>query len=296
MEDFQGMIDGTVEIPTDAAELAKLYELAVNGETNKEVEEEVEATSDTVAEAETVEEEKEPEGISTKDGKHTLPYSVLQAERQRAQELARRTEELERQIEELKSAPVAVDESPLALLDEEKLQELQEYFPDVYQSVLDQQQAVAANNAKLAQLERVERQRQAAAQERMAIEAQEAIDNNPILSHWQKHNPEIFDYCVEQDNLLRKDPGQSKLSLDQRFDKVAKMALVIYDNPVKQSEAVPVKPAAAAKQVTSLSEIKGGVPEQTEQQALESMSAAQIGEMLVKMTPDKRAEFMRSLG
>jgi uncharacterized RDD family membrane protein YckC len=69
--------------------------------------------------------------------------------------------------------------------------------------------------------------------QQVSLTVQEEIDKIPVLSYWQKNNPDIFQKCVEIDNLLKTDPKTANLTLSERFKKVADAATQIYGNPIK---------------------------------------------------------------
>jgi hypothetical protein len=67
------------------------------------------------------------------------------------------------------------------------------------------------------------------------LSIQEEIDKNLVLSYWQKNNPDIFEKCIEIDNMLKSDPTTANLTLSERFKKVAAAATQIYGNPIESS-------------------------------------------------------------
>ncbi len=303
----------TGELPSDPAELEALYQEAISGEATAEKQVEVdepkeESTSAaTGAEAEkVVEVEKEPDGIATRDGKHIISYDVLKSERQLRREAIRETESLKAEIERLKNAP-AQPSSIAGTMTEEQLADLKEFFPEQYDAIVGQNAALIAAQQKLADAERVEQQRQADQQQQVALTVQEEIDNNPVLSHWQRNNPDIFEKCVAMDTMLRDDPNNANLTLNERFSKVAAAMTQLYENPikgagVKDADAkVNQKTNSAAKAtkplINSLSDIPGGeAQEASEAQRLEDSSAAELGNRFMTMTEDQRTAFLNGLG
>ncbi|MGZ4968030.1 MAG: hypothetical protein ACXV8O_01325 [Methylobacter sp.] len=298
------------ELPSDPAELARLYQEAIGAEAAEKQVEVDESKGDstgaaTGAEAEkVVEAEKEPDGIATKDGKHIISYDVLKSEREQRQQAVREAESLRAEIERLKNAPVQPD-NIVGAMTEEQLADLKEYFPEQYDAIVSQNAALTAAQQKLSTIEQQERQRQAEQQQQVALSVQEEIDNNPVLSHWQRNNPEIFDKCVAMDNMLRQDPNTAALSLSERFEKVASAMTQIYENPIKQADVkadvkVDQKPNVTAKApkplINSLSDIPGGeAPEVSETQRLEDSSTAELGDRFMRMTEEQRTAYLNSL-
>lgn len=308
------------EIPSDPAVLAQLLEEANGGalvdesveannldESKKDSDNE-KASAATSANTQAninANEEKEPDGILTKDGKHVISYDVLKTERQQRQEAIREAEELKAEIERLKNTPNQVDLSALSVMSAEQLADLKEYFPEQYEAIVSQQTSLLAAQQKLNQVEQMERQRQAEQLRQTQLTVQEEIDNNPTLSHWQRNNPDAFDFCVQQDNMLRDNPKTAGLPLSERFAKAVAIASQIYESPINTDskeidvkEKVPPSQSKATKPlINSLSDIPGGEPiEASEKQKLEDSSAAELGNRFMKMTDDQRQAFLNSLG
>jgi len=76
-------------------------------------------------------------------------------------------------------------------------------------------------------------EKQPVQKQQVSLTVQEEIDKIPVLSYWQKNNPDIFQKCVEIDNQFRNDSSNANLTLAERFKKVADAATQIYGNPIK---------------------------------------------------------------
>jgi hypothetical protein len=315
------------EVPNDPETLAKLFQEATTGEAESEpdkkgVEDEKASSAAPGAsesgEADKGKDEERADGIASKNGKHIIPYDVLETERQQKIEAQRRADELQAEIDRLKNNPngsaTQADLPVFNSMTEEQLEELKEFFPAQYEAIVAQQAAVLAANAviaeakgKLSTYEQQEAAKRAELEREAAKSAQAEIDNNPLLSHWQRNNPEIFKECCELDDKLRANPANANLTITERFTKVANAMKEIYGNPVQQqdsgkqedqkvdkkTEAKPDKPMP----FYSLSDIPGGeAPEASERQRLEDANSVELGNRFMSMTEDQRAAFLNSLG
>jgi len=157
-------------------------------------------------------------GVQTKDGKHTLPYAVLQEARraaalnkQRADELAAEKTRLEEQIEAMKAGKKPDDMS------EDELAQLAEDFPQlapVLKTVKDLQAQVASAKPAAPAVD----QRQQIDQE---LDAQAEIDAalaaRPLLSKYQATGGVVWSRAVEIDAELMRDPTFAGKPLAERF-------------------------------------------------------------------------------
>lgn len=318
MSDLASYVESGELPPSDPELLAKLFEQATTGNAEEgEVIEQDEAGktasatsgagTQTLTEAgESKTPEKEPDGILAKDGKHVIGYDVLKSERQARQEAQQRLREMEAEIERLKN-PGTTQQPSLAFktMTEEQIQELKDYFPEQYEAMVSQQAAIVATHQKLSLFEQKEQERVAEEQQKVALTVQEEIDNNPILSHWQRNSPEIWAECVEMDNRLRANPATANLSMTDRFAKVAAAMSQIYETPIKaeaekqkqSSDKTAPAPTQQKPIINSLSDIPGGEAlEASERQRLEDSSSAEIGDRFMRMTEEQRAAYLNSLG
>lgn len=290
-------IDGK-ELPSieDALKIAE--EVANNGESEPDVEDEPKE-----AETKPAEEPAEPEPkaetepneddsvILTADGKHQIPYDVLK--RERAEKA-----ELQRQIDALKAEAELPKGVEFEVMSQEKLDELKEYFPEEYELIGKQQQALIDAQKRLSEFDRKERERSLEAERKAKEEVLQLIDENQRLSYWQENKPEIFNRAIEMEQVMMNDPDIQKLSMKERFEKVAQAVAAIYGDPIKaESKPEPIKeePKPNPKGITSLSDVTGLAAETTEFEKLENMSTADLGAKFQRMTEEQRQEFLASL-
>lgn len=280
-----------------------------------------------VAEAPVAEEPQEPQGIATRDGKHVIPYSVLQGERTRAAAAERELQGLQAKLAELEARqsdpkPVAntgaatPTEEELAELDPETLAELEQDFPTVValHKVAESknkalQAQIDALKAKLDPLETRTQQEQANREQARAQTVQEAIDAVPKLAHVQASDPDAFALAQQFDSALRERSEWADKPLSERFSKVielveaARGAIQLKQPAVPSPESADLKQAAAAKVAkdaaqavpTSLSQFPAGEPVASDEaSAVTQMSHAQLAEKFARMTPAQMDAYLNS--
>lgn len=314
-----------MSIELNAADALKLFEEqeAANADPAPEVEPKAdpapaaaEKQADPVQDPEV---QRDPEGIATKDGKHVIPYSVLQSERTRAAQAERELQEARAQLAALQAAatdpkPTAKDggaDTPeVSKEDEDRLAMLEEDFPTVAAELKATRALVKALEAKLTPLEV---SREADAQQRAAQTAmtvQEAIDSVPKLAHIQAANPEAFELAKSFDNTLRERADWADKPMSERFAKVIELVeaslgeiTVPGYKPSAEKDPEALKAAAAAKVATapkavptSLSQFPAGDPAAADETAaVEQMSHSQLAAKMARMTPAQLDAYFASL-
>ncbi len=168
-----------------------------------------------------------PAGIASKNGKHVLPFHVLQAERRRADETARRLAELERELADLKAGKKPGGDA--AELTEEEVVQMEQDFPEhgkklraVYEKAKSYEQSARARPEQEADT---------------TNPIQDAIDQIPLLVDWQATDPEKFARAQEIDDVLKKSPKWKDKPIHERFAHVAKTVAEEYDIPVDDEPA-----------------------------------------------------------
>lgn len=168
--------------------------------------------------------------ITSKDGKHTIPYSVLKNERDRRQAAEQAIKDLQDQLARQTSAAKTGDVQQTEFegdASDEDMTRMAEEFP-VVGKLLKQ---VQAQQKRLDDIAAAEAQRQADEGAKQRAEAQEAIDRIPKLLYLQQQmqaqDPvatQIWNAAVQADATLQKTPSGSRLSLDERFAKAIRIA------------------------------------------------------------------------
>lgn len=203
-------------------------------------------------------------GVQTKDGKHTLPYAVLQEARrnaalnkQRADELTAEKAKLEQQIEAMKSGKPADDMSA------DELEKLAEDFPQlapVLKTVKDLQAKVATQGpAQADPASRIDQELDAQA------ELDNALASRPLLSKYQQQGGVVWGRAVEIDQALMQNPAFAAKPLAERFAEVERQLageLGIQQASTPKPTTVDPKAIQNAPRVgpSTLSDIAGTAP------------------------------------
>lgn len=306
--------DNEDEVPESTTDTAKA------NPTEPKKEEAQEAPTDAVA----TPEQEAP--IATRDGKHTLPYSVLSTERERRQAAERMASDLQRQLGDLqRQASAGSTQTPeqqaavTDLLADEDLAEVVKDFPAV-QKLIDAigtlSGQVSDANAKLQESQKREEQRQQDELDQIRKDTQAAIDGIPKLLYIQQERPELWEAAIEADNQLKVLPATKGLSMTERFEKAVSIVETIYgaiDLPEKyapakvstsqQKTSVADKVQEALAKVDdigkpkTINELPGGVtPSADPLEDVAGQSAAALGAQLMNMTPDAISRLLARVG
>lgn len=248
--------------------------------------------------------------IQAPDGKHTIPYSALQAERERAmraeQMLASQAEEINRLKAGSTEAPGAQTTAAPAALSEADLEALEVDLPEVAKALRAQAATITQLTGAVTTLQR-EREIQVdqkAAQAQDEVEA--AILANADLKAWRdtasaKDNPDplMWNRAADLDTVLREDPAWRDRPVAERLAHVAKSVKTLYGVPTQEQDttaSLHAKAAAAlaaagangTKVPTSMGAIPGGtMPPVDEAAALGSKSGVELMEDFSHLTPDQ---------
>lgn len=194
------------------------------------------------------------EGVATKDGKHVIPYAVLEQARKsadqanaRAQELARTAETLRAELEAAKAGTAKpADAKPAAPeFTDAELAELEQDLPAV---------AKLAKGVRVLQEQLAEARAAvpaAAAPQQPNTEAQqvqELIDARPLLVRWQSKGGAVWQDAVALDQQLRTDPQWAGKPMADRFAEVERRIAEELGIPIpsQQQQATSQAPAPAA--------------------------------------------------
>jgi len=262
-----------------------------------------------------------PAYIASKDGKHTIPYSVLASEREKRAAAERLVHELSLRMQEIESRMAGsqrADVEPqqaVAMLNGESVEELLADFPQLapllnYTQQLEQQ--LSGVSSRFSQVERAEYQRQ---QERFAQASSEiraAVDANPHLRYWEHQDPDRWEAAIAADTQLRQLPVNQGLSMRDRFAKVVQVVEAIYGPTEFPEEFRPNAPAApndvtgAVKKAVqsaapvrpiSIGEIPGGTPVKGDElEEILSRSPQELGSKLAAMSPEQIVSLLDRLG
>lgn len=312
--ELEALIGGGGEGENESAEIGE--EGAASGAAGKEKSADKSGTTEATTEAST-DESAQNTVLKSKDGKHEIPYSVLQTERdqrraaeQAAEQLQRRLEAMEQQLKGQPASKVQAVAGEPELSDSE-MEQIADDFPAIGKLLKGLNAKLGAVTQQLDDVRHAENSRRQGEATQASTTVQEAIDNNAQLSYWQQKDPESFQHAVNFDNQIKADPRNKGLSLDQRFGKVVAAMEAVYGEtnlPDEYRRAAPATPtpvkaspgnAAAVAQraieqarstpiVRSLSDIPGGAPgEADEITQLGQMSASDLGNKFMSMDPAK---------
>lgn len=245
----------------------------------------------------------EPQGVATKDGKHIIPFEVLDRERKRVAELERIAREQAEQIETLAASATGKEPEKTGddatVLSEAELAELEVDYPAFGKLLRAQQAQIKALGETVQNLNAEREQREEQGQRTVQQTIQEAIDDNPKLAYLQVQSPETWERAVRFDSTLRADPEWAEKSFADRFAKVVELYEATYGQialatakepePTKTPEELAKEAEAklkakAAPVPASLSAIPGGSTP-----AADDVTA----QLATKSGPELTADFMR---
>lgn len=260
--------------------------------------------------------------VLTRDGKHTIPYSVLESERsgrkaaeqlamqERAQRelLARQLEELQRQSKETPTQ-TAAREAPAVgeVISDEQLNALKDEAPELaklFEGLIGQ---ISAANERAARAEEQARKvnddlaaRRMSEQERMV---EDAIGSNPKLLWVRAEKPEIFDEIVKVDDFFRQQPQAAGLTLSQRLAKsvamyeAANAPIEVPGFAKAVTSQIGVKDAAPQQRGPStLSDLPGGsIPPRSEADAIKDMDVNSLTQRFMEMSEKQMGDLLARL-
>lgn len=266
--------------------------------------------------------------VKTKNGKREIPYSehkalrvkvaTLEEELERYREAQTERDQLKAKVEEMQSLQkqmdVAKTPSKRAEIQErfdKHIASMKEDFPDVGNSLEAVKELVGDMTAELesvkaenkARAKEIEDAKQAAKakaeaeaaekQRHVDEQVQEAKENNPDLSHWEKTGDEAFQEAVRQDQALLLNPKWREKTIPERFVEVVKRVRAIMPDasepPDTASAKTQAKAEAALKKAptrkpTTLSDVQGGGNPLSEREKVENLSPGELAQRLIKMS------------
>lgn len=250
--------------------------------------------------------DKDPQGILSKDGKNVIPYKALQDARANEAYSKEQLESAEQTIADLKKQLEARLDTIKKDLDDgsgsadkgqqvtddivSELNTLKEDFPELGKVVEVMTGQLTNMQEKLNTLEQEREAGHQIAVQAGQTAAREAMDNNPYVSLWEHEDPEAYRRAWEHDVRLRQDPVYKAKPLSDRFNKVVELVLVEYPE-AKRPAKVPAKKQESDADIKkraekaledagmvdpeTLSEIPGGTPPD-DAQSVENLSALQL--------------------
>jgi predicted outer membrane protein len=240
-------------------------------------------------------ETKAPEGVLTKDGKHVIPFSVLEKEREEKLALERTNAELEARVNGLE-----VNDNQEVSLTEEETEKLKELAYDYGEEFAEQRKQEILENKQLkAQLEA----RNTQDVQSQTNEIQDAIDSSPLMLQWQsdRENSEWYSRANNVFEMLQTtDESFAGLSFAEQMAALPGRVEAMYGES-EQGKLLREKPNASEKvqekvdnakkqNINSLSDFPAGVDsDNTEAETLSRLSGVEINSKLANMS-DKQLE------
>lgn len=271
-------------------------------------------------------------GVATKDGKHVIPFSVLESERQQRataeadavtarKEAAEAKAQLEQALKDkgvvVKTAAVG-EPSTLADLDA-AIEEVKDEAPWMVPALEKMRGLLAASDARAQKAEdEIAAFHQAATADANKAVG-DAIANNPALTVWMSQaaeKPALWQEAIDFDNKLRANPDWANKPVSERLNKVAELVASVHGKSVlppgydpssveKPAAVPPGISAAKAKEIAdkalkdapsaavTLSDIPGGEAVETDPMDIaEKASIESMGNMFMNMTPAKQAAWL----
>lgn len=239
--------------------------------------------------------------VLSRDGKHAIPYSVLQTEREKRRAAEQAMKALEQR---LAAAEAGTQQQGEAKDSAANLDAMAEDFPAV-KALLEHTRKL---ESKLSQVTQRIEQDDAIRADQEAARVRAAVDANPVLLHWEHNDPERWQAAVEADQRLQDSPAHRQLTLEQRLERAVQIVDAFYGpdasapTPPPQPAARPAKPAAAQHpdkpfKPRTLSDIPGGaVPAADPMEEFATLSVEKLGAQMAGMTPDQINALLARLG
>ncbi len=184
--------------------------------------------------------------ILSRDGKHVIPYDVLEAERAEKRRLSDANQRTAAELAETKrQLEVFTRQINLAGLQPAQLPEKAQITPEQIAALRDSFPEVANVIDVLSQkVDHLQSAQPVAAPATQTEEnpAMAALDATPDLKAWQSQDPDRFTLAVHIDEALKNDPAWKDKPLTERFGEVVKRTRAAYG---EADERAPQQPAQA---------------------------------------------------
>jgi len=278
------------------------------------------------------EKEEEELPIATRDGKQTIPFEVLQQERQKARDAIARNTELEAELEAARKVTpvdktVVTEEEAEEFVVTEAMQAKADQLKEDWGEDIAEQHInslrIAFDNEQLRKkidsLETETSRTSAASKQREETVVQAAIDNSPDMLAWQSGDAAMYDRSLTMhDTLMGTDPTYAAMTWEERFQALPSRVRAAYGMPEPKPKEDPPKPkedppaktpeeieaeakAAADKAVAegkppnSMSDLpKGDTPiEKTPIEALEGLDSVDIQKKMLELSESDPVAYER---
>ena len=196
--------------------------------------------------------------VKTRDGKHEIPYSVLDKARREADEATQLATQQAEQLAQLQQQLIALQQAQptseaaqtrndqqqaevTADMEAVKAELIEEFGATAAERLIKLTEATTAKSQRLEQaVSALLQDRQQVMQESMSQLQQQVVAveaANPALAYWKEASPELYDAAIREDKVLRSDPKWAKAALDpeqlaKRFDIAVKRVVAEYGDAV----------------------------------------------------------------
>ena len=267
----------------------------LDASTTPETTEKVESTATTAAaeEGDTSSEGNEDGDrvVLSKDGKHTIPYEVLENQRKRAQALEAENQQLKAIAAERDKLQAALDKNGIQLTAEEvegktddELAELMEDFPAIGKVFAKYSNRINELEGRLAE--------KAQPETNAKNEVMTAFESIPELVSWKEGDQDRLDYAIARDAELMSDPIWQAKPVRERFQEAVRRTQSAFGDKVSQPAQKQKQQKQAAKPdglPNSPSDLGTSVRETSTKGTPEyyaSLSQSELQREMASMTPD----------
>ncbi|PHS64340.1 MAG: hypothetical protein COB09_08155 [Thalassobium sp.] len=247
------------------------------------------------------EDDNAPKVVKSKDGKHEIPYSVLEYERQQRKQLEQQLMDMQQEREQLQ-ANYQQTESALNNVKtklEQQGADVEEMFANPDDITEKQWAEIEEDYGVLGKMMKklISQQQSNFQQIQQAAPAaavdpnndlQQALNSNPDLIQWMENDPDRWAQAKLFDNELRKSPEWQNRTAAERFAHVVQQTKQAFGEK-------PQSPADRAKQIIdkteqaapdSLSDLgQAPVRVKNDTEALKDMTPEQLEDAMAKMSP-----------
>lgn len=272
-------------------------------------------------------EQSQAEFVESRDGKHRIPYKVLENERRTNARLNSELAAAQAQIEQLRKGQVAgearstqaeaeehndaADKAAAGALTDEDFAALEESFPAALVTALKKINGIAVESRSVVREIETEAERAEAADKHAAGQSvQDIIDRDPVLTEIQQ-DEEKWQEAVQLDDALMKSKRWAGKSVTERFAEVKR--LMGYEpDPAQPSRTEPTAEEQAAEKIRQAgikqqkqheqgrafthSDLPGGnPPPQSERDSVANMDIHSLGRRVEGMNQAQLDRFLASI-
>lgn len=276
----------------------------LDASTTPETTEKVESTATTAAaeEGDTSSEGNEDGDrvVLSKDGKHTIPYEVLENQRKRAQALEAENQQLKAIAAERDKLQAALDKNGIQLTAEEvegktddELAELMEDFPAIGKVFAKYSNRINELEGRLAE--------KAQPETNAKNEVMTAFESIPELVSWKEGDQDRLDYAIARDAELMSDPIWQAKPVRERFQEAVRRTQSAFGDKVSQPAQQQKQQKQAAKPdglPNSPSDLGTSVRETSTKGTPEyyaSLSQSELQREMASMTPDAIDKLLQAM-